>query len=59
MHGELTVIWVEAQLPAAFVRFMVMSTAKRNQVLEIGRPAILPVVNMVNRTKLKGPLCVT
>ena len=53
IHGELTTIWIEAQLPATFVCFMVMSTAKRNQVLEIGRPAVFPIVNMVNRTMMK------
>ena len=48
IHGELTVIWVEAQLPFAFVGFVMVSTAKWNQVVEIGRPTIFPVINMVN-----------
>ena len=59
IHGELTTIWIKAQLPATLVCFVVMPTAKWNQVIEISRPAIFPIVNMVNRTKLKWPLCVT
>lgn len=48
IHDELSGIWVKGQLPAAFVGFVVMLATKWNQVLEIGRPAILPVVNMVD-----------
>ena len=59
IHGELSGIWIKGQLPATFVYFVVMPTAKWNQVVEIGRSAVFPVVNMVNRTKLKWPLCVT
>ena len=58
-HGELSEIWIKTQLPATLMGFVVMPTAKWNQVVEIGRPAIFPVVNMVNRAKLKWPLCVT
>ena len=48
IHGELSGIWIEAQLPATFVCFVVMSTAKWNQVVEIGRSAVFPIVNMVD-----------
>ena len=53
IHGELTTIWIKAQLPATFMRFVMVPTAKWNQVVEIGRPAIFPIVDMVNRTMVK------
>ena len=53
IHGELTTIWIKAQLPATLMGFVVMPTAKWNQVVEIGRPAIFPVVNMVNRAMVE------
>ena len=40
IHGELSGIWIKAQLPATFVSFVMMLAAKWNQVVEIGWSAV-------------------
>ena len=44
----------ESQCPAAFMSGVVMPAAERHHVVEIGRPAVFPILDVVDLTGVKS-----